>query len=123
MHRNVKERIVANSELDTKLIFRTLHNTARVADNAVSREVVEKEKGGASFADIADLVSGKRGRKVFEEGDLDAGIWTTGQSQGLIHDIPTVAELVSRMVAEAEEIITGRLTEMVAEPVAVRSRA
>lgn len=123
VHRNVKERIVANSELDTKLIFRTLHNTARVADNAVSREVVEKEKGGASFADIADLVSGKRGRKVFEEGDLDAGIWTTGQSQGLIHDIPTVAELVSRMVAEAEEIISGRLTEMVAEPVAVRSRA
>ncbi|MBJ8347523.1 nitronate monooxygenase family protein [Antrihabitans sp. YC2-6] len=117
----VKEQIVANSELDTQLIFRTLRNTARVADNEVSRKVVEIEKAGGSFEDIRDLVSGQRGRKVFENGELDAGIWTTGQSQGLIHDIPTVAELVSRMVSEAEQIITGRLSELVAEPVAARS--
>ncbi|MBJ8338723.1 nitronate monooxygenase [Antrihabitans sp. YC3-6] len=117
----VKEQIVANSELDTKLIFRTLNNTARVADNAISRKVVEIEKAGGSFDDIRDLVSGQRGRKVFEEGDLDAGIWTTGQSQGLIHDIPTVADLVTRMIDEAEDIITGRLNEMVAAPVTARS--
>ncbi|TSE02243.1 nitronate monooxygenase [Skermania sp. ID1734] len=117
----VKEQIVANSELDTQLIFRTLRNTARVADNAISREVVEIEKSGGGFDDIRDLVSGQRGRKVFENGDLDAGIWSAGQSQGLIHDIPTVAELVERMVTEAEDIITGRLREIVAEPIAVRS--
>ncbi|UYP19294.1 nitronate monooxygenase family protein [Rhodococcus sp. Z13] len=113
----VKEQIVRNTELDTKLIFRTLRNTARVATNAVSQEVVEIESRGAKFEDIAHLVAGARGRKVFEDGDLDAGIWTAGQSQGLIHDIPTVAELVERMVTEAESIITGRLNGIVGEAV------
>lgn len=109
----VKQQIVANTELDTKLIFRTLHNTARVAANAVSAEVVSKEAEGAEFSDIQHLVAGARGRKVFEDGDLDAGIWSAGQCQGLIHDVPTTAELVDRMMAEAEEIITGRLAGMV----------
>ena len=121
IHQTAKEQIVANSELDTKLIFRTLGNTARVADNAISRKVVEIEKSGGTFADIADLVTGKRGRLVFENGDMDAGVWSAGLCQGLINDIPTVADLVERMVAEAEEIIRGRLAQFVAEPVAVRS--
>jgi NADH:quinone reductase (non-electrogenic) len=109
----VKRQIVANSELDTKLIFRTLRNTARVATNAVSREVVDIEaRGNATFEDIRELVAGARGRKVFEDGDLDAGIWTAGQCQGLIDDVPTVGEMVSRMVAEAEEIIAGRLASI-----------
>ncbi|MFD1814812.1 NAD(P)H-dependent flavin oxidoreductase [Rhodococcus gannanensis] len=109
----VKRQIVANSELDTKLIFRTLRNTARVATNAVSREVVDIEaRGNATFEDIRELVAGARGRKVFEDGDLDAGIWTAGQCQGLIDDVPTVGEMVSRMVAEAEEIIARRLASI-----------
>lgn len=116
----VKEQIVANTELDTKLIFRTLHNTARVAANAISAEVVAKEAEGVEFSDIQHLVAGARGRKVFEEGDLDAGIWTAGQCQGLIDDIPTVAELVDRMMSEAEEIITSRLAGMVEAREAVR---
>jgi NADH:quinone reductase (non-electrogenic) len=90
----VKEQIVANSHLDTQLIFRTLRNTARVVDNEVSRRVVEIEGGGGSFDDLRDLVSGERGRKVFDEGDLAAGIWSAGLAQGLIHDIPTVGALV-----------------------------
>lgn len=117
----VKEQIVRNTELDTKLIFRTLRNTARVATNAVSEEVVEIESRGAEFGDIAHLVAGARGRKVFEDGDLDAGIWTAGQSQGLIHDIPTVGELVDRMVTEAEAVITGRLNDIVGADRAVRA--
>ncbi|UPK62556.1 nitronate monooxygenase family protein [Rhodococcus pyridinivorans] len=117
----VKEQIVRNTELDTKLIFRTLRNTARVATNAVSEEVVEIESRGAEFGDIAHLVAGARGRKVFEDGDLDAGIWTAGQSQGLIHDIPTVGELVDRMVTEAEAIITGRLNDIAGADRAVRA--
>lgn len=117
----VKEQIVRSTELDTKLIFRTLRNTARVATNAVSREVVEIESRGAEFDDIAHLVAGARGRKVFEEGDLDAGIWTAGQSQGLINDIPTVADLVQRMVTEAESIITSRLSGFVSTEEAVRA--
>lgn len=109
----VKEQIVANSELDTQLIFRTMRNTARVADNEISRKVVEIEKAGGTFDDVRDLVAGARGRRVFDEGDLDAGIWSAGLAQGLIHDIPSCAELIGRMVAEAEELITARLAEKV----------
>ncbi|NKY36365.1 nitronate monooxygenase [Nocardia speluncae] len=109
----VKEQIVANSERDTQLIFRTMHNTARVADNEISRKVVEIEKAGGKFEDVRELVSGARGRRVFEEGDLDAGIWSVGLCQGLIEDIPTCAELIGRMVSEAEELINARLARFV----------
>ena len=110
IHQRVKEQIVANDERSTDLIFRTLHNTARVARNAVSREVVEIErKGGATIEDVAHLVAGKRGRVVYEEGDPDYGIWSAGMVQGLIHDIPSCAELVARIVSEAEAIIRQRL--------------
>lgn len=119
IHQKVKEQIVANDERQTNLIFRTMHNTARVAKNAVSDEVVAIERrGGAKFEDVKDLVAGARGRVVYEEGDPDYGIWSAGQVQGLIHDIPTCAELISRMVREAEEIITGRLANAVVKKAA-----
>ncbi len=113
VHRNVKEAIVSRSELDTELIFRTLGNTARVASNEVSREVVEKLNAGAQFPEVRDLVSGQRGRTVYENGDLDAGIWSCGMVQGVINDIPTCGELVPRIVNEAADIITGRLAGFV----------
>jgi nitronate monooxygenase len=111
VHQRVKEQIVANGELDTELIFRPLRNTARVASNTVSRKVVELLDDGAAFPDVRDLVAGARGRKVFEDGDLEAGIWSAGLAQGLIDDIPTVRRLVQRIVAEAEDLITGRLAQ------------
>ncbi len=109
VHDNVKQRIVEATELDTDLIFRTLRNTARVARNAVSRETVEILNAGGAFEDVRPLVAGARGRTVFESGDLDAGIWSAGMVQGLIHDVPSAGELVERIVREAEEIIAGRL--------------
>ena len=117
IHQNVKEAIVAGDERGTELIFRTLHNTARVACNTVSREVVEILNRGGQFPEVRDLVAGVRGRRVYDDGDLDAGIWTVGTSMGLINDIPTVKELVSRIVDEAEELITDRLADMI-EPLA-----
>ncbi len=109
IHENVKQQMVKNDERSTDLIFRTLRNTARVAKNSISQEVVEIEsRGNATIDDIAHLVAGKRGRVVFESGDVEHGIWSAGMVQGLIHDIPTVEELVTRIVKEAEEII-GRL--------------
>lgn len=115
IHQKVKEQIVANDERQTNLIFRTMHNTARVAKNAVSDEVVAIERrGGAKFEDVKDLVAGARGKVVYEAGDPDYGIWSAGQVQGLIHDIPTCAELIHRIVREAEEIIHGRLAGMLA---------
>ncbi|MDE1172615.1 MAG: nitronate monooxygenase family protein [Parvibaculaceae bacterium] len=110
IHQKVKEQIVANDERATNLIFRTLHNTARVAKNLVSEEVVAIEKkGGAKIEDIMHLVSGQRGKVVYEAGDPDYGIWSAGMVQGLIHDIPTCKDLVERIVSEAEALIRGRL--------------
>ncbi len=112
IHENVKQQMVENNERSTDLIFRTLRNTARVAKNSVSQEVVEIEsRGNATIDDIAHLVAGKRGRVVFESGDVEHGIWSAGMVQGLIHDIPSVEELISRIVKEAEEIM-GRLGSM-----------
>jgi nitronate monooxygenase len=115
IHQHVKEQIVANDERGTNLIFRTMHNTARVAKNAISDEVVAIERrGGAKFEDVKDLVAGTRGANVLDRGDMDAGIWSAGQTQGLIHDIPTCAELVSRIMREAESIIRDRLDKALA---------
>ncbi|MBS44339.1 MAG: nitronate monooxygenase [Nocardioides sp.] len=109
IHESVKQRIVEADERDTELIFRPLRNTSRVHSNGVSRETVEILAGGGSFDDVAALVNGQRGRSVYETGDVEAGVWSVGQVQGLIHDVPTVAELVARIMGEAHELITGRL--------------
>ena len=109
IHENIKQHIVQADERSTEHIFRPFRNTARVARNKVSEEVREIEKAGGSFEDIKHLVSGARGRKVYEDGDPDAGVWTAGLCQGLIHDVPTCEELVERIVTEAESIITDRL--------------
>jgi nitronate monooxygenase len=116
IHENVKRQIVLNDERATDLIYRKFHNTARVAKNAVSQEIVRiSAEPDAKFEDIAHLASGARGRtNVMEGGDVDGGIWSAGMAQGLIHDIPTTAELVSRIVNEAVEIINGRLGSMLA---------
>ena len=108
-----KRQMVENDERMTNLIFRTLHNTARVMKNAVSDEVVEIErKGGAKFEDVQHLVAGVRGRKAMADGDTDGGIWSAGMVQGLINDIPTVKELIDGIVSDAEAIIHGRLDRM-----------
>jgi len=123
IHINIKKKMVESTERDTSLIFRTLHNTARVFKNSVSMEVVRIEKkGNAKFEDVKDLVAGSRGRKVFEQGDADAGIWTAGQVVGLIDSIPTCADLIETMVRDAEAIITGRLAGLVSSSSAPRSR-
>lgn len=109
IHDRIKALIVAGDERGTDLIFRSYRNTARVARNAVSRQVLEIERSGGKFDDVRELVSGQRGRTVYEEGDGDLGIWTAGQVQGLIGDIPTVADLVDRIVREASELIEDRL--------------
>ena len=110
IHQNVKEKMTEADELSTNLMFRTMHNTARVFKNSVSDQVVEIESTGtATFEDVKDLVAGQRGRVVFEEGDLEHGIWSAGISVARVKDVPTCKEMVSRLVSEAEEIIDGRL--------------
>ena len=108
----MKQRIVDQGEHDTDLIFRTLGNTSRVARNAVSAEVLEIEARGGQFEEVRELVAGARGRLVYETGDLDAGVWSVGMVQGLIHDVPTVAELIDRILAEADQIIAERFSDL-----------
>ena len=108
----MKERIVANDERETELIFRTMRNTSRVAKNPISTQVVAREKEGATFDQVRDLVAGARGKQVYATGDWQDGIWSAGQVQGLIHDIPTCAELVSRIMRDAEAIIRSRFEAM-----------
>ncbi|KAL7277386.1 hypothetical protein ACG7TL_009248 [Trametes sanguinea] len=107
IHQKIKDKIVESTEKDTVHIFRTLHNTARVYKNAVAQQVValERRPGGAKFEDVRDLVSGQRGRLVYEKGDPDVGIWTAGIVMGLIKDCPTCEVLLNRIEREAEEVI------------------
>jgi nitronate monooxygenase len=113
IHQNVKDFIVNNTERSTHLIFRSLHNTARVAANSISDKVVELlKKPGAVFEDVRPYVSGLKGREALETGNLDAGLLWAGQVQGLINDIPTCAELIGRIMRDAEAIIHGRLAGM-----------
>lgn len=109
IHQNIKQTIVDSYETDTVHIFRTLNNTARVFKNKVSQEVVriERRPGGAKFEDVRELVSGVRGKVVYENGDKDFGIWSAGIAVGLIKDIPTCKDLLNRIEAEAEAIIDG----------------
>ena len=112
IHENVKRQMVENDERATDLIFRTMRNTARVAKNAISQQVVELERSGAKFEDVRELVAGTRGKVVYETGDPDHGIWSAGMVQGLIHDLPTCAELIDRIISEAESILDSRLAGM-----------
>lgn len=114
VHESVKRQIVANDERATDLIYREFRNTARVAKNSVSQEILRiSQKPDAKFEDIAHLASGARGRlNVLEGGDVEGGIWSASMAQGLIHDIPTTRELVSRIVREAEDIVRVRLGGM-----------
>jgi nitronate monooxygenase len=111
IHQNVKDALVKASELDTRLVMRPLRNTERVLNNAGVTKILEKEKqlgAGIKFEDIIEEVAGVYPR-IMKEGDMDAGAWSCGMVAGLIHDIPTVKELIDRIMREAEEIITKRL--------------
>ncbi|HEX7969468.1 MAG TPA: nitronate monooxygenase family protein [Stellaceae bacterium] len=116
IHDSVKQKLVDSDERQTALIFRTMRNTARVHKNSIAEKVIEIEhQPGTSFKDVQNYVAGVKGRQVLEQGDLDYGIWSAGMVQGLIKDVPTVKELVHRIVREAEAIIANRLGAMMGE--------
>lgn len=107
IHDNVKQKIVENTERDTLLTNRTLRNTSRVARNAVSEEVVRIQQDPTkTIEDVRHLVAGIRGRtNVMGKGDTDDGIWTVGQSQALVRDVPSVADMVARVIDQAERVL------------------
>jgi nitronate monooxygenase len=111
VHDNVKQAILAASELDTRLIMRPLRNTERVLANAAVERLLEKEKRLGTNIQITDIIDEVAGvyPRIMSEGDMDAGAWSCGMVAGLIHDIPTCHELVERIMREAEQLIRGRL--------------
>lgn len=111
VHENVKNQIVANNERDTLIVFREFHNSARVARNSVSEEILRiSQEEGKSFEDIAHLASGRRGREeVLLKGNMEDGLWWAGQSQGLIHEVASCQEVVDTILKDARNIILERL--------------
>ena len=113
IHENVKQAYVDNDERGSFLIFRNFKNTARVGKSPVSEEVVRRlSQPDAKFKDVQELVAGTAGRELLETGDLSKGVFWAGMVQGLIHDIPTVQELIDRIVGDAEAIVRERLEGM-----------
>jgi nitronate monooxygenase len=114
VHDNVKKAIVAASELDTRLIMRSLRNTERVLMNEGVKRILEIERAkGATLTitDIHDEVAGVY-PKIMADGDMNAGAWSCGMVAGLIHDVPGCKELIDRIMAEAEQIIRQRLMRL-----------
>jgi NAD(P)H-dependent flavin oxidoreductase YrpB (nitropropane dioxygenase family) len=103
VHDRVKQALVAASELDTRLVMRSLRNTERVLNNAAVERLIEKERALGADLQFADIM---------KEGDMDAGAWSCGMVAGLIHDIPTCRDLIDRIMAQAETIIRQRLAAM-----------
>ncbi len=115
IHDNVKQAYVENDERGSMLIFRKFKNTARVGRSAVSEEVVRRlAEPDAKFSDVQELVAGTAGRELLQTGDLSKGVFWAGMVQGLIHDVPTCQVLIDRIIAEAEDIIRGRLAGLLA---------
>lgn len=118
VHENVKQAIVAASELDTRLVMRPLRNTERVMNNAAVERLLAKEQElgkDLKFQDIIEQVAGVYPR-IMMEGDMDAGAWSCGMVAGLIHDIPTCKELIDRIMGEAESLIADRLRGILGSP-------
>ena len=114
VHENVKNAIVNASELDTRLIMRSLTNTERVLNNEAVERLIEKEKAlgdKLTFEDILDEVAGVY-PKIMHEGTMDEGAWSCGMVAGLVNDIPTVQELIDSIMSQADEIINNRLQKL-----------
>lgn len=117
VHQKVKQAILDATELDTRLVMRPLKNTERVLINPAVERLMEKEATlgkDIQFEDIREEVSGVY-PKVMEDGEVESGVWSCGMVAGLIHDVPTCKELLDRIMSEAEALIKGRLTGMLAE--------
>ena len=114
IHEGIKQKVVEMDENQTRLIFRSYKNTARVYRNSVADKVAELEEEGADFGQVHHLVSGANQEKAWSTGDIEAGMVTVGMCGGLINDIPTCEQLVKNIMSDAEQIISERLASIAA---------
>lgn len=113
VHEGIKHKIVEMNENQTRLIFRSFNNTARVYSNRIAETVAELEAAGCDYAAVKELVSGANQAKAWTTGDIEAGMVTVGMCGGLIDDIPTCQQLIHDIVSDAEQIINDRLGAIV----------
>jgi len=114
IHEGIKQKVVEMDENQTRLIFRTYKNTARVYRNSVADEVAAIEAANGDFGQVHHLVSGANQEKAWSTGDIEAGMVTVGMCGGLINDIPSCEELVRNIVSDADQIIGERLASITA---------
>jgi nitronate monooxygenase len=105
IHEKVKQALLQATEVDTRLVLRSIGATHRVWNNPAAEVCLELEKAGAGLEDLIRAASGEKARLMYRTGDLECGIMSCGQGVGLVHDVPTVAELFDRMMAQAEETV------------------
>lgn len=115
-HAKVKELLITASERDTVLLLRSFRNTMRALRNPTAEKVLELEKQGADIHQLESLISGRAGLKLLESGDIDNGLLSVGQVVGLVHDIPTVKELIDRIIKEAEEVVSNMAARGIFKP-------
>jgi NAD(P)H-dependent flavin oxidoreductase YrpB (nitropropane dioxygenase family) len=114
VHENVKQALVNHDERSTRLIMRTLRNTERVLHNQTVDKVLEIEtRGNTRIEDIAAYVSGLVGKEMLEDGNMEKGVMSAGQSMGLVRDIPTCKELLDRIMVEAEALIKAKFAQVI----------
>lgn len=125
VHKNVKDAIVAATELDTRLVMRALRNTERVLINKGVEKLIEKERAKGAALKIEDIIEEVGGvyPKVMVEGQMDAGAWSCGMVVGLINDVPSVKELIDRIMNEADRLILERLAGLVGRPLSLAKSA
>lgn len=111
VHQKYKEWMVRSTERDTVVVQRSIRNTHRVLKNKASERVQELEASGAPLEEFFAVIKGEMGRRVMEDGELDAGMALCGLDVGLIHEMLTVREVIDGMVAEASAI-GGRLSSL-----------
>ena len=114
IHQGIKDKIVEMDENQTQVIFRSYRNTARVYRNSISEKVAEIEAAGGGFEEVHQYVSGANQEIAWSTGDIEAGMVTAGLSGAFVRDVPTCQEVIDRIMADAKEIITGRVTKMFA---------
>lgn len=116
LHDDIKQALVNASERDTRLLMRSLRNTARCLANGNTEKVLEIESSGtATIDDIKQYVSGLEGREMYSTGDIERGVMSAGQVTGLVHDVPSVAELFERIIGEARTLMSDRLPAIAAQ--------
>ncbi len=111
IHDNLKQAFIEAAETDTALALRSVNNTHRIWKNKAAQQLLELESQGAALFQLIQVASGERSEKMYREGDVDLGVVSCGQGVGLIRDVPTVGELLDRVMTEAEEVI-AKLSKM-----------